>query len=246
MIPRMLSRPRQINKSTQHRKMEVKMSKVILNLIVFVLLLIPLSLNAETIGISKDEFMPYYRAQQTPMWCWASSAEMVLAYKEINLPQETIVTKIKGAPLPVGGNPYDMIASTNSLLKDKDGKSVVVSGQFVIGTPIWTVLFNQMKNKRPVILTYSTGQWAGHAVVLIGIDYYKINDNIKISKFNIIDPFSFVQKLDMANRPYFAEDNNLRYRKYTIENSPSGLFMKDGAMVIGTVTGMILIDASYL
>ncbi len=50
--------------------------------------------HADFVGIDDDDFRPHYTAQKETMWCWASSAEMVLSYEGVDLPQEAIVTKV--------------------------------------------------------------------------------------------------------------------------------------------------------
>jgi hypothetical protein len=206
-----------------------------------------MSLYAQYIGISEVDFTPHHRAQKTPMWCWASCAEMVLSYEEIYLPQDAIVTLIKGAPIVAGGNPYEMINSTNGILKDREGKRVVISGQFVFSAPQSTVLFNQLKHHRPVILTYSTGPWSGHAVVLIGADYSLVGSGaLMISRIYVCDPFIYVLTKDIFGNPFFKEDSTLKFKKYNLQMSPMGLQMKDGFNTVGIITGTILVDASPL
>lgn len=114
------------------------------------------SASAEFIGVPKDEFKKHYRSQKESMWCWASSAEMVLSYQGINLPQDEIVKRVKGILVNQGGTPVEMVASTNAILKDTNNKNAVISGQYVIGAPLPTVLYNQLKQKKPIILTYQS------------------------------------------------------------------------------------------
>jgi hypothetical protein len=206
-----------------------------------------LDASSQTIGIKKDEFISHYRVQKTMMWCWASCAEMVLSYEGINLSQEAIVTRVKGAPIPTGGNPYEMIKSTNFIVNDNDNNAVVISGQFVNGAPYNTVLYNQLKHKKPVILTYSTGVWSGHAIVLTGIDYILNPDlTFTINRFYVFDPFSYSIATDIMGNQYLKEDSTLSYKIYDLQLFPDGLHLISGMKNIGLVTGMIFIDASKL
>lgn len=205
------------------------------------------------VGISDASFKPHYRAQKEPMWCWASSAEMVLSYQGIRLPQEAIVTRIKGAPINQGGNVIEMIQSVNGVFADQAGKRVVVSGQYVQGAPLPTVLYNQLKKKRPVVLTYQGGPASGHAVVVTGIDAIVSNGGVNISKLYVFDPFSYRQTPPQPIRapngfimgytqPGFQKDPSLIYKVCPITSWYNQVILPG----LGTVTGMILIDATSL
>ncbi len=215
---------------------------------VFVALLFSfLNASSQTVGVQYYEFFPHYRVQKTMMWCWASCAEMVLSYEGIYLSQEAIVTRVKGAPFVAGGNPYEMIKSTNFIINDINNNAVVISGQFVVGAPYNTVLYNQLKHKRPVILTYSSGTWVGHAIVLTGIDYTVNRDfTITINRFYAFDPFSYSMATDIMGNQYLKENPLLIYKMYDLMMYTDGLHLMSGTNSIGLVTGMIFIDASML
>ena len=192
------------------------------------------------IGIGKKEFEQHYKSQRAQNWCWASSAEMVLSYQGINLPQETIVERIKGFRVDATGNPMEMIKSVNTVLRDEQNRRVVVSGQYVTGAPLTTVLYNHLKQKKPVILTYQSGPWFGHAVVLTGMDAIVNNNNIDITKLYIFDPFSYRQVTDW--RGYRLEhDSNLIYREYRPRETPLGIEIE-----AGLITGVIFVDGSVV
>lgn len=182
---------------------------------------------AEFIGIPKDEFMPHYRSQRQSMWCWATSAEMVLSYNGIVMPQERIVNEIKHFPINQAGNPAEMIQSVNSIFEDENNDKVVISGQYVIGAPLPLVLYNQLKQKKPVILTYQSGPTIGHAVVLTGVDATIVNGNILISDIYVFDPYP---------NPTLPT-----YRKYPLMTTYNGLSM--GA---GIITGTIFVNGTRL
>ena len=211
--------------------------------IVLVLSLICTVTQAQSVGISKSSFYPHYRIQQTLTWCWASSAEMVLSYEGVNIPQNAIVTKVKGAPIPGTGNPYEMIGATNGVFKDPTNNSIVVSGQFVQGPPPSTVLYNQLKHNRPVVLTYQNGPWSGHAVVLTGADATINSTGVQITKFYVFDPFPFVQPPTPWG-PQFTHIPALEYQEIDIVSTPMGVQLTRQGMPIGILSGMILMDAS--
>lgn len=207
---------------------------------------------AEYVGIPQDEFSPHYRAQQGLMLCWAASAEMVLSYQGINLPQDAIVTKARGVPVNAPGGPWEMFRVTNGIFQTAQNNDVLVLGQFIPGPAPTAILFNQLKHKRPVILTYQQqGSWVGHAVVLIGmdvtIDKHNIGNEIIPTSFYVADPFSYRQKVNtfgqpiyQLGQPVFERDGSLAFRKY---NWGNGMVLNPFP---GTITGMIFMDASQL
>ena len=214
--------------------------------------------SAKFIGIPEEEFRPHYREQQTSMWCWAASAEMVLSYQGIALQQGAIVERIRGAQLNAGASPREMIQSTNGVFTTKENRSAVVSGQYVVGNPDHTVLFTQLQHKRPVILTYQNGPTSGHAVVLTGIEVSLTGapglpgsmsgPNVTISGIHVFDPFPYVQKpmLSPYGQPMFngfgqpltqlVRDKEYRAYSLTPQMAP----------VQGIISGVILMDGSLL
>lgn len=212
--------------------------------IIFVVTFIILSATtcfAEFVGIRKEDFDSHYRPQVGPMWCWASCAEMVLSFQGIKLPQDEIVTRIKGFKVNAGGNPMEMIASTNGIFQDTSGRDIVVSGQFVMGAPLPTVLYNHLKRKKPVVLTYQAGPLFGHAVVLTGIDASTGGGQVRITKFYVFDPFCYRQVSDWrGNR--LEEDKSLIYKEY----HPNPIVNNNIAIEAGIITGVIFVDGVAL
>ena len=202
------------------------------------------SASAERIGISRASFESHYRIQKTINWCWASSAEMVLAYSGVKLEQDAIVARVRGLPLFGSANPLEMIQSTNGVFPDAGGKkSIVVSGQMVAGAPTTAVLYNQLKNNRPVVLTYQNGPWSGHAVVLVAIDADVQANGVNVSRFYVFDPFPFQQQMTPFGAQ-LVENPDLRYQQLDVIASSVGYQLVRNGINIGTLSGMILVDAS--
>jgi len=201
----------------------------------------PLIASAEFVGISQNDFKAHYRVQKDPQWCWASSAEMVLSYQGINLPQEMIVKRVKGAIVSGTGNPGEMINSTNGIFIDVNGKSSVVSGQLVFGAPLPTVLYNQLKQKKPVILLYQASPQFGHAVVLTGIDVTVSDAGVQVLKFYIFDPFAYRITPNPWGGVNYVYDESLVYKEYIPQTTPFGV-----AIPAGLITGVILVNGSTL
>lgn len=214
------------------------------NTVFAVAILLSGAASAEHVGITRASFEPHYRVQKTINWCWASSAEMVLAYSGVKLEQDAIVARVRGIPLLGSANPMEMIQSTNGVFPDAGRKkSIVVSGQMVAGAPTTAVLYNQLKNNRPVVLTYQNGPWSGHAVVLTAIDAEVQASGVTVSRFYVFDPFPFQQQLTQWG-PQLVENPDLRYQQLDVIASPVGLQLVRNGIAIGALSGMILVDAS--
>jgi len=205
--------------------------------------------EAQMVGISKEQFAPHYRAQRTMAWCWASSAEMALSYQGIRIPQEAIVTRIKGFTMAARGSAYDIIRATNGIVYDQSRRAVVVSGQFVLGAPLPTVLYTHLRRGRPVILTYTVGGgglWGGHSVVLLGIDYLRNGDALTVTRIYVADPYPYSQAVDANGRTTVREDPALRFRQYDLHQSPAGLEMRSEGRTVGTISGVLFVDGAEI
>jgi hypothetical protein len=194
---------------------------------------------SEYIGIRRADFQQHHRDQKGLMTCWASCAEMILSYEGINLPEESIVRRVRGIQVDGAGNLTEMVRSTNGIFTDTHGRTAVVSGQFILGEPLKTVLYNHLKRNKPVILTYQSGPWAGHAVVLVGIDATITPQDVFISEFHIFDPFCFQQTMGPYG-PILVRNPDLAYRVY----HPRRINPKQVAIEPGVITGVILVEGS--
>jgi hypothetical protein len=113
----------------------------------------------------------------------------------------------------------------------------VVSGQIVLGAPLPTVLYNQLKQKKPVVLTYQGGS-IGHAVVLTGIDATVSHAGVQITKLYVFDPFSYTVSPGPWG-PTFTPNTSLIYREYMPQQTPYGI-----AIPPGLITAVILMNGS--
>lgn len=216
--------------------------KRFLTLFFLALFIFPSISFAEFIGINKEEFKPHYRPQMDPLWCWAASAEMVLSHQGVKIPQALIVQRVKGASVSTTGNFNDMVNSINGVFNSSDGKEAVVSGQFVMSSPLPTVLYNQLRQNNPVILTYQAGPYIGHAVVITGIEAtVDSRSGVQITKIYVFDPFAY----DTVNRPWggfdYVYNESLQYKEYALQMTQHGLRIPPGI-----ITGVILVDGTKL
>ena len=228
----------------------MKTKSSISTLIVMFFLSISGLLKGEFIGISTDNFMPYHRAQEQPFWCWAASAEMVLANQGINVSQVQIVSAVKGMPFNATANFPEMVRSVNRVFKDQNEKRVVVSGQIVLGVPVSNVLYNQLKKKRPVILCYMTSMFSGHAVVVTGADAEVSPNGVTINKLHLFDPYCYrngFRPILLPNGMMTGFQPGLEYDA-SLKTATCELWSPDGVNLDmkgrGRITAMILIEGS--
>ncbi|MFL1491349.1 papain-like cysteine protease family protein [Pseudomonas antarctica] len=197
--------------------------------------------TADFVGLQKAEFESHYAVQQTPLWCWAASTQMILSYQGVKVPQDKIVTRVTGTLGAGAGSVPDMIKAANGLFS-VDGKQIVVSGQYVNGAPLATVLFNQLSHKRPVILNYlAPAGGVGHAVVVTAIDASVVSGEVMISSVYVFDPFPY----HMVPNPWggfnYVYDENLKTKTYNLSSSGGYVYINPGV-----ITGVILIDGIAL
>lgn len=207
--------------------------------IVLTIVILQSSAFSEYVGIQRADFQPHHRDQRGLMTCWASCVEMILSYEGIRLPEEAVVARVRGIPIDGAGNLTEMVKSTNGIFLDTQGRTAVVSGQFCYGEPIKTVLYNHLRRNKPIILTYQNGPWAGHAVVLVGIEATVSPQDVIISEFHIFDPFCFQQVMG-PNGPMLMRNPELAYRVY----HPRRINPMQVAIEPGVVTGIILVEGS--
>lgn len=205
------------------------------------MLLNAINASADFVGITYDEFNPHYTEQHDPMWCWAASTQMVLSYQGVKIPQEKIIMRVTGKLSGSPGSVPDMINAANGLFEN-EGAQVVMSGQYVLGAPLATVLYNQMKNKHPVILNYLTpGSGVGHAIVVTGVDATIVSGQVMVSSIFVFDPFPFKVSYDAWGKTTLIHDPSLRSKQYPLMANPTGVYIP-----AGIITGVILVDGTKL
>jgi len=191
------------------------------------------------VGIADQEFASHYRPQQATEWCWASCVEMALSWEGIAVSQESIVARCLGGEVNLGGEPDDMVASTNGIFRTTTGEAVLISGQFLRGAPTPTVLYNHLRRRKPVILLYERADGSGHAVLLTGIEVrIDPDDGVFVEQLHVFDPSLGAGRPDAA-----TVDVLVGYRRI-YEPTETG----DGIVMIapGAIDGVVLVDGSVL
>jgi hypothetical protein len=219
---------------------EENMKKIVLTLIVGCLFSI--NASAEFVGIPREEFRPHYTPQLESNWCWASSVAMVLSYQGVNVPQQEVVTFIRSGLVNQTAQPEEIHKAVNVVLqKEIDGvpSRIVMSGQLVVGVPYPTTLYNQLKQKKPVIMTY-VGPGFGHAVVVTGIDATFDNNNmLHVERVYVFDPFAYSQ-----TQYGFQFDENKVYQDFPLKEVQRFWGRTSVMIPQGEISGMVLMNYS--
>jgi hypothetical protein len=129
-------------------------------------------------------------AQETPVWCWAASLEMLFAYYGHPVSQSTIVTRYFGAAVPVTGNPWVLSDALNNTWVDQNNRQFRVSSRITdryYGTRSEvnnTDIIAALKSETPVFYADTT-----HAMILVQADYYPVYGVPYIVGGGAIDPW---------------------------------------------------------
>jgi hypothetical protein len=203
-------------------------------------------LRTEYVGIDREEFKESYAAQETPMWCWAACAEMCAAHAGVDLKQEDIVRHVKGWVTVSPGNAVDMMRATNLVVKRDNQRTAVISGLAFYGSPPINVIYNQLKQGQPVMMSYhphTAGPFGtGHVVVVYGLDVHvdrsRVGSEIQPVTWHVADPWCYRQARDNFGNPYMSKDTRLALRRYSDTPGP-GVEPTPGRM-----TGVVLVEAT--
>ncbi|MGD2067570.1 MAG: C39 family peptidase [Gemmatimonadota bacterium] len=108
-----------------------------------------------------------YRAQQTQVWCWAATSEMVLAYYDVNIPQ----CEILSAWMQTNCCVVNPVCERTASLQVMQGTLNYFGGleSYISGALTFDQVRTEIDAGRPLILAYSNS-FAAHVVVLYGYD----------------------------------------------------------------------------
>lgn len=198
--------------------------------------------HAQFVGIPREEFQPFYSPQMEANWCWASSASMVMAYQGVPIPQINIVQHIKSVVVDATASEAEIVRAVNHVFNytvDGSPAKIVMSGTYIPGAPHPLVLYNQLKQKKPVIMMYRRPDGGGHAVVVTGINATQLPAGILVDQLHVFEPFAY------RSTPFGPQfDAALRYKNYSLYGMPYGMTLRQGGMEVGLIMGMILMNSS--
>lgn len=128
------------------------------------------------VGIPSAEMNYFAAAQKNSQWCWAASIQMVLNYYGVAILQEQIVARTYGTD-PYGRLPdkpggfQEITANLNNWSIDNRGQLYTVSASMYAGVPTPTILIQELRQKRPIIVGYRSGPKSAHAVVITAASF---------------------------------------------------------------------------
>lgn len=122
-------------------------------------------------GIDTKRFNPVYAKQNSPNACWAACLEMVCKYYGVNVSQEEFLKNHCG--IDFWGNSCDCAAQADIITENLNQCTIT----HCIKTPVYhskpkpNVLFDLLRQNKPIVLAYNLGNPVGHAVILTAISY---------------------------------------------------------------------------
>lgn len=146
------------------------------------------------VGIPREQFNYSYAEQINTQWCWAASIQMVLGYYGVSVGQEEIVRRSYGMDpwgnLPNWPGSFQLItANLNNWGIDNRGESYVVASSMGSGAPTPAILLDELRNRRPVLIGYTSGPLSGHAVVVTAASYVETPQGPLITTLIVRDPY---------------------------------------------------------
>ena len=108
-----------------------------------------------------------YRGQQTQVWCWAATSEMVLAYYGVNVPQCEILSAWMQMNCCIP-NPACETAGSLQVIQGTLHHFGALDS-FISGALTFAQVQAEIDAGRPMIVAYNNS-FAGHVVVIFGYD----------------------------------------------------------------------------
>jgi hypothetical protein len=142
-----------------------------------------------SVGIPSQQFNFFAASQQADELCWAASIQMILNYYGIPISQAQIVQRTYGQLVNHSGSDAQINGNLNGLAIRLDGTPHIVRSAMGAGLPPPGVLINQLSQGHPFLLTFATGAYSGHAVVITGATYYPSSNGPFIQSIILRDPW---------------------------------------------------------
>lgn len=114
-------------------------------------------------------FKEYVARQEEDCWCWAACVQMVLNYQGVDVDQEDLVRRAKGARVNQAGTAYDIQRAADGWRAGSHVIAAKIDNPYSI-TP--QDFIKDLIDKYPLIIGLQMpGQSVGHAYVLTGISF---------------------------------------------------------------------------
>ena len=150
--------------------------------------------GVQQVGIPSGEMDFVAAAQQNSQWCWAAAIQMVMGYHGVAITQQQIVARTYGTDwwgnLPDWAGSIEAItANLNNWSIDNYGQQYVVAATLNWGAPAPSVLINELRNRRPMIIGYRSGPNSNHAVVVTAATFSQTIFRTVIHSIVVRDPW---------------------------------------------------------
>jgi Papain-like cysteine protease AvrRpt2 len=152
------------------------------------------------VGITSQQFNFIAAAQQEDEWCWAASIQMILNYYAIPVSQQEIVARAKGQLIDQGGSDQDISNSLNGWGVAYGGVARIIRSWAAPGPPRPDILVQELSRGHPILLTFATGVYSGHAVVITAASFIGTASNPQILSLVIRDPWPSPDHVATAGR----------------------------------------------
>ena len=159
------------------------------------------------VGIPTSVFQFSAAAQLQDEWCWAASTQMILTYYGLPISQPEIVARVFGAVRDWSASDQVISAALNGWGHTRNGQIVHINSQAYPGPPLPNVLFAELSQGHPILLTYMSGPTSGHAVVITAVSYINSPWGPQLTSLVLRDPWPSPQNLATSGRvevPYSA------------------------------------------
>jgi len=141
------------------------------------------------VGIPTANFNFVAAAQQQDQWCWAASVQMILNWYGIGVTQDMIVARTKHILIDQAGSDFDISNALSGWAVTVNGQPVIIRSMAARGLPTPAVLLSELNQGHPILLTFATGMYSGHAVVITAASYYPTNYGPQIFSLVLRDPW---------------------------------------------------------
>lgn len=171
--------------------------------ICYILMLVSLAMNAQTFrcgeifrigksdvywaAVKTSYFKEYVARQEEDCWCWAACVQMVLNYQGVDVDQEDLVRRAKGYRVNEGGTAYDIQRAADGW--HTNGHTIVAKVDNAYYATAQTFICDLI-DKYPLIIGLDMpGQICGHAYVLTGISFKKVNGGYEAKEVILRNPW---------------------------------------------------------
>jgi hypothetical protein len=151
--------------------------------------------NLCVVGVRSTAMNAIFQYQRTPVWCWAASMAMILAYYGRPVSQRDVVSDIFGAALPSTLPASEVIPYLDHTYVDSaTGRRATTHGSVLYAAPMGSssaslsAIMAQLNAGRPLLVFTPN-----HAMVLTALYYYadESGNELGIAGVVVRDPFPY-------------------------------------------------------